>query len=155
MAYLIGSGAPSLKVKGGVLIRLYGMSDDELERLKRKKMQEMQRRIATHEATQAAQESMKDNPKKASTDEVLDSIFGDRAWEVWRAAREQFPKVIPQVEQALIDAVKQGKIVEKIDGGGLAMFLRQIGLPLRLNTQIRFAEHGELKTLEQKLKSNV
>ncbi len=84
----------------------------------------------------------------------MDSIFGDRAWEVWKAAREQFPKVIPQVEQALVDAVKQGKIAEKIDGGGLAMFLRQIGFPLRLNTQIRFAEHGELKTLEQKLKSN-
>ena len=147
-------GKVSLKVKGRVLIRLYDMSDDELERLKRKKLQEMQRRIASHEATQAAQASIKVKPKEASTDQVLDSIFGDRAWEVWRAAREQFPKVLPQVEQALVDAVKQGKIAQKIDGGGLAMFLRQIGLPLRLNTQIRFAEHGELKTLEQKLKSN-
>jgi programmed cell death protein 5 len=144
----------SLKVKGGFPIRLYGMSDDELERLKRKKMQEMQRRMASQEAMQAVQESMKDKPKEPPTDKILDSIFGDRAWEVWRAAREQFPKLIPQVEQALVDAVKQGKIAEKIDGGGLAMFLRQIGLPLRLNTQIRFAEHGELKTLEQKLKSN-
>jgi len=144
----------SLKVKGGVLNRLYGMSDDELERLKRKKMQEMQRRMAAHDAAQAAQTLAKDKPKEPSTDQILDSIFGDRAWEVWRIAREQFPKVIPQVEQALVDAIKQGKIVEKIDGGGLAMFLRQIGLPVRLNTQIRFAEHGELKTLEQKLKSN-
>ena len=61
---------------------------------------------------------------------------------------------MPQVEKALVDAVKQGKLNKKINGGGLAMFLRQIGLPIRLNTQIRFAEHGELKTLEQKLKSN-
>lgn len=129
------------------------MSDDELERLKRKKMQEMQRRMASHDAAQAAQALAKDKPKEPSTDQILDKIFGDRAWEVWRIAREQFPQVIPQVEQALIDAIKQGKIVEKIDGGGLAMFLRQIGLPLRLNTQIRFSEHGELKTLEQKLKS--
>ena len=129
------------------------MSDDELERLKRKKMQDMQRRMAAHDAAQAAQTLAKEKPKEPSTDQILDGIFGDRAWEVWRIAREQFPKVIPQVEQALIDAVKQGKIVEKIDGGGLAMFLRKIGLPVRLNTQIRFAEHGELKTLEQKLKS--
>ena len=135
-------------------IRLYGMSDDELERLKRKKMQEMQRRMAVQQANQAAQTSAKEKPKGPTTDQILDGIFGDRAWEVWRAAREQFPKVIPQVEQALVDAVKQGKIGRKIDGGGLAMFLRQIGLPIRLNTQIRFAEHGELKTLEQKLKSN-
>jgi programmed cell death protein 5 len=130
------------------------MSDDELERLKRKKMQELHRRMAAQDAVQAARELAKDKPKEPTTDELLDRIFGDRAWEVWRQAREQFPKVIPQVEQALIDAVKQGKIVEKIDGGGLAMFLRQIGLPLRLNTQIRFAEHGELKTLQQKLKAN-
>jgi programmed cell death protein 5 len=130
------------------------MSDNELERLKRKKMQEIQRRIATQEATQAAQAAAKEKPKEPTTDQTLNSIFGDRAWEVWRAARLQFPKVIPQVEQALVDAVKQGKIAKKIDGGGLAMFLRQIGLTVRLNTQIRYAEHGELKTLEQKLKNN-
>ena len=135
-------------------IRLYGMSDDELERLKRKKMQEMHRRMAVQQANQAAQASAKEKPKEPTTDQMLDGIFGDRAWEVWKAAREQFPKVIPQVEKALVDAVKQGKIGQKIDGGSLAMFLRQIGLPIRLNTQIRFAEHGELKTLEQKLKSN-
>lgn len=136
------------------IIHLYAMSDDALERLKRKKMQELQRRMAVKDAEQAAQALAKDKPQEPSTDQILDTIFGDRAWEVWRIAREQFPKVIPQIEQALIDAVKQGKIREKIDGGGLAMFLRQIGLPIRLNTQIRFAEHGELKTLQQKLKKD-
>jgi programmed cell death protein 5 len=118
------------------------MSDDELERLKRKKLQELQRRMAAHDAAQAARALAKDKPREPTVDEMLDRIFGDRAWEVWRQARKQFPKVIPQVEQALIDAVKQGKIAEKIDGGGLAMFLRQIGLPLRLDTKIRFSEHG-------------
>ncbi len=131
------------------------MSDDELERLKRKKMQELQRRMATKDAQQAAQElAKKDKPKELTTDEYLDRIFGDRAWEVWNIAREQFPQIIPKVEAALVDAVKTGKIVEKINGGGLAMFLRQIGVPIRLNTQIRFSEHGELKTLQQKIKQN-
>ena len=95
-------------------IRLYGMSDDELERLKRKKMQEMQRRMAVQQANQAAQATAKEKPKGPTTDQILDGIFGDRAWEVWKAAREQFPKVIPQVERALVDAVKQGKIGKKI-----------------------------------------
>jgi programmed cell death protein 5 len=130
------------------------MSDDELERLKRKKMQEIQRRMANQQANQAAQAAAQEKPKEPSNNQILDRIFGDRAWEVWRAANEQFPQVMPQVEAALVDAVKQGKIAEKIDGGSLAQFLRQLGLPLRLNTQIRYAEHGELKTLEQKLKSN-
>lgn len=130
------------------------MSDDELERLKRKKLQEMQRRIATQQANQAAQAAAQEKPKEQDNKQILGRIFGDRAWEVWSAAYEQFSQVMPQVEAALVDAVKQGKIAEKIDGGSLAQFLRQLGLPIRLNTQIRYAEHGELKTLEQKLKSN-
>jgi len=130
------------------------MSDDELERLKRKKMKEIQRRMATQQANQATQAMVQEKPKEPGNNQILDRIFGDRAWEVWRAANEQFPQVMPQVEAALVDAIKQGKIAEKIDGGSLAQFLRQLGLPLRLNTQIRYAEHGELKTLEQKLKSN-
>ena len=130
------------------------MSDDELERLKRKKMQDIKRRMATQEAIQAAQAAAKEKPKEPTKDEILDSIFGDRAWEVWKEARKQFPTAMPQIEQKLVDAIKLGKIAQKINGGGLAMFLRKIGLPVRLNTQIRYSEHGELKTLEQKLKSN-
>jgi DNA-binding TFAR19-related protein (PDSD5 family) len=125
--------------------------DEELERLKRKKMQEIQRRIAVQKATQTVAE---EKPKEPNNDQILDGVFGDRAWEVWRIAKEQFPKIMPQVEQVLVEGVKQGKIVQKINGGSLASFLRQVGIPLRLNTQIRYAEHGELKTLEQKLKSN-
>jgi len=131
------------------------MPDEELERLKRRKMHEIQRHLAATDAAKAAAElAAKNKPKEPGNDEVLDRVFGERAWEVWRAAREQFPTVIPQVEQALVDAIKQGKIAGKIDGGNLAQFLRQVGIPVSLHTQIRFAEHGELKTLEQKLKSN-
>jgi len=31
-------------------------------------------------------------------------------------------------------------------------FFRQVGLPVHLETRIRVSEHGELKTLEQKIK---
>ena len=62
-------------------------------------------------------------------------------------------RVMPEVERILVDAVKAGKVNQKIDGESLIGFFRQIGLNVRLNTQIRFSEHGELKTLEQKLKS--
>jgi DNA-binding TFAR19-related protein (PDSD5 family) len=62
-------------------------------------------------------------------------------------------RAMPEVERILVDAVKAGKVNYKIDGEGLVGFFRQIGLNMRLNTQIRFSEHGELKTLEQKLKS--
>lgn len=124
-------------------------TDDELERLKRKKLLEMQRRMS-----QTQPQQMTTQPKEPTNTEILNKFFIDRAWEVWNSAREQYPKVLPRVEQALIKAIKDGKIVEKIDGASLMNFLREIGINVRLNTQIRFAEHGELKTLQQKLKSD-
>jgi len=75
-----------------------------------------------------------------------------RAWEVYNAARAQYPTVNPQIEAMLLAAIKQGKVRQKIDGASLAQFYRQIGIPVRLNTKIKYSEHGELKTLEQKMK---
>jgi hypothetical protein len=59
---------------------------------------------------------------------------------------------MPQVEKLIVDAIKQGKLKDAIDGGSLMGFFRQIGIPVRLETRIRISEHGELKTLEQKRK---
>ena len=126
------------------------MSDDELERLKRRKMQEMQRRMAQN---QTPPSSPTPERKEPTSSEILGNNFGDRAWEVWNAAQQQYPSVIHKVEASLVQAIKEGKVKKKIDGAALAHFFRAVGLPVRLNTQIRFAEHGELKTLEQKLKS--
>ncbi|MBM3292797.1 hypothetical protein FJY84_09005 [Candidatus Bathyarchaeota archaeon] len=123
-------------------------SDNELERLKRKKLQELQRRMFQTQPQQTPT-----TIKEPTNTEILNKYFIDRAWEVWNSAREQYPTVIPQVEQALIKTIKEGKIIAKIDGASLINFLREIGVNVRLNTQIRFAEHGELKTLQQKLKS--
>jgi DNA-binding TFAR19-related protein (PDSD5 family) len=90
--------------------------------------------------------------KEPKPDEILGKHFGDRAWEVWNAAKSQYPKVMPQVEKLLVDAVNQGKVKETLDGASLMGFFRQIGIPVHLATRIRISEHGELKTLEQKMK---
>jgi len=124
------------------------MSDDELERLKRKKMEEFRRRMA-----QAPPPAPQPEKKEPTSSDILGSYFGDRAWEVWNAAKQQYPSVIGQVESALVQAIKEGKIAEKIDGAALAQFFRSVGIPVRLNTQIRYADHGELKSIEDKLKS--
>ena len=122
--------------------------DEELEKLKKRKLAEYQRRF-----TQKPRIQQTPTPKKEPTnDEILRGAFADRAPEVWNKAKEQFPKVIIQIETVLADAIKTGKIAGKIDGASLAQFLRSIGLRVRLDTQIRYAEHGELKTLEQKLR---
>jgi len=59
---------------------------------------------------------------------------------------------MPQVEEALVEAFKAGKIKESIDGGMLLQFLRQVGLPVRVQTSIRYKDHGELKTIGQRIK---
>jgi DNA-binding TFAR19-related protein (PDSD5 family) len=122
--------------------------DEELERLKRRKMRELRRRMIEESAEAVEAEPMEEPTPR----EILDSRFKGRAWEVYRAAEAQFPAVMPQIERVLVESIKQGKIRDRIDGESLFLFLRQVGLPVRLQTHIRYKEHGELKTIGQHLK---
>ena len=122
--------------------------DEELERIKRKRMLELQKRLFKDNEVEKKPES----PKETTPQEILNEFFIGRAWEVYEAAKIQFPTVIPQIEEALVEGIKSGKIKDRIDGESLFVFLRQIGLRVRLNTSIRYKEHGELKTIGQRIK---
>lgn len=126
--------------------------EDELELLKRKKMLEMQRRMLRQKEVQGKEQ--KAETRKPSPRELLDRHFGDRAWEVYNAAWSQYPQVMPRVERLLVEAIAAGRISQRIEGEGLYYFFREIGIPVRLQTTIRFKEHGEFKTLTQKMKEN-
>ena len=126
--------------------------DDELERIKQKRLAEMKRKMLLKQIKDLREsEPEPEKPREATNQEVLDAMFGNRAWEVYSAAAYQYPQVIGQVEQILVDGIKEGKIADIIDGAALMGFFRQVGLPVRLNTKIRISDHGELKTLEQKM----
>jgi len=124
--------------------------DEELERIKRRRMLELQRRMLKEEKEPAEEEPEK--PAEPTTREILDAMFSGWAWEVYETAKIQYPTVMPQVEQALLEGIKSGKIQDRIDGESLFVFLRQLGLNVRLNTSIRYKEHGELKTIGQRIK---
>ena len=127
--------------------------DDELERIKQRRLAEMKRQMLLNQIKDNQEsEPEPETPRAATNQEVLDAMFGDRAWEVFNAAAYQYPQVIGQVEQILVDGIKEGKITDTIDGAILMGFFRQVGLPVRLNTKIRISDKGELKTLEQKMK---
>jgi len=129
--------------------------DDELERIKQKRLAEMKRKMLLKQIKdQRESEPEPEQPREATNQEVLDAMFGNRAWEVYSAAAYQYPQVIGQVEQILVEGIKEGKIADIIDGAALMGFFRQVGLPVRLNTKIRISDHGELKTLEQKMKED-
>jgi len=122
--------------------------DEDLERLKRRRMLELQKRMLRE--SQKPEEPPK--PEEPTPDEVFNTWLVGRAWEILKAARAQFPKVMPQVEGALLEALKAGRVKQKIDGESLFQFLRQIGVPVRLQTSIRYKDHGELKTIGQLMK---
>ena len=119
--------------------------DEELERIKRRRMLELQRRMLR-------EEKVEEEPAEPTPREILDGMFSGRAWEVYETAKIQYPTVMPQVEQALVEGIRTGKILDRIDGESLFVFLRQLGLNVRLNTSIRYKEHGELKTIGQRIK---
>lgn len=122
--------------------------DEELERIKKRRMLELQRRMLQEEKAEEEPEK----PAEPTPREVLDGMFSGRAWEVYETAKIQYPTVMPRVEQALVEGIKSGKIQDRIDGENLFVFLRQLGLNVRLNTKIRYKEHGELKTIGQRIK---
>ena len=129
--------------------------DDELERIKQRRLEEMKRQLMLKQLKEKQETEPEENKKRKPTNqEILDQHFGDRAWEVYNAAVYQYPQVMPQVEQLLVEGITTGKIRDVIDGAALMGFFRAIGIPVRLQTKIRISEKGELKTLEQKMKED-
>ena len=126
--------------------------DEELERLKQRRLRELQREMLLKQIQESQDKKKPEQPREKTNEDILNDYFRDRAWEVWNAAKQQYPDVMPKVEEVLVDALKQGKFSDKIDGSMLMEFFRHVGLLVRLNTRIRISEHGKLKTLEQKLK---
>jgi len=122
------------------------MTDDsELERLKRERLAAMQRRMSAKQQAEAA-------PVKVEPRQVLERVFVGRAWEVYHAARAQYPGIADQIFEELSELVQSGKLRTKITGEQLFGLLRQIGLDVRLDTKIQVLEHGELRSLADKFR---
>jgi DNA-binding TFAR19-related protein (PDSD5 family) len=125
------------------------MSDDkELERLKRQRLAEMQRRLDARQQ-QSHAEMGKLEPAK-----ILEKVFVGRAWEVYYAARRQYPTIADQIFQELAQLVRTGRVKGQITGEQLYGLLRQIGMDIRLETKIQVLDHGELKSIADKFRGD-
>jgi DNA-binding TFAR19-related protein (PDSD5 family) len=122
------------------------MSDEELQTLKEKRLQEMRKRLVL-------QESRKEKEEEMDPHRILNRIFRGRAWEVFNAAQAQFPTAMPEIERVLVKLALEGKIAE-VEGEQLLGLFREIGLPVRLNTSIRILSHGKTKSLSEKFKES-
>jgi DNA-binding TFAR19-related protein (PDSD5 family) len=120
------------------------MTDVELDAIRRRRLRELQRKLAERE-----RKSGEPDPEQ-----VLNGIFKDRAWEVFESASHQFPQVMSAVRELLVKEAALGNLKE-VTGEQLYLFLADLGLKVRLNTKIEFVSHGELKSLEDKLKEEL
>ena len=123
------------------------MSDKELEALKQKRLQEMQKRMAR-------QEYKKETKEQVDSSQILDKIFRGRAWEVFNAAKTQFPSLMPEIERLLVSLALERKIGE-VEGEQLLALLREIGLQVRLNTTIKVLSRGKIKSFSEKFKESI
>src|SRR5208337_1349995 len=130
-------------------IKVTSMSNDsELERLKRQRLAEMQKRL------NAKQEQSQNTSGKLEPAKILEKVFVGRAWEVYYATRQQYPRIADQIFQELAELVRIGRVKGQITGEQLYGLLRQIGLDIRLETKIQVFDHGELKSIADKFRGD-
>jgi DNA-binding TFAR19-related protein (PDSD5 family) len=129
--------------------------DSELERLKAKRLAEMQKNISsqnvdpTSESSESSQESskeIKENPR-----DLLIAKLGYRGLEVLENAEYQFPNETTQIIQKLFELIKSGEINESFDGGQLLALFRSIGLNIKMQTKINVEQDGKFVSLSDKL----
>ncbi len=120
--------------------------DNELERIKRQRLAEMQKSLAAKQDREASANS------RLEPSQILRRIFVGRAWEVYNAAMRQYPQIAEQIFRELAQLVQAGQLRGPITGEQLYGLLRQIGLDVRLETKIQVLEHGELKSIADKFK---
>jgi len=123
-------------------------NDSELERLKRQRLAEMQKRL------NARQEQAQDTTGKIEPTKILQKVFVGRAWEVYYATKQQYPAIADKIFEELAELVRAGRVVGQITGEQLYGLLRQIGLDVRLETKIQVFDHGELKPLADKFRGD-
>ena len=123
--------------------------DSELERLKAKRLAEMQKNISSQQnvpQNKTEEEKPVENPR-----EFLVAKLGFRGLEVLENAESQFPNETKLIVTKLFELIKSGEINEEIDGGKLLTLFRSVGLNVRMETKINVEQDGKFVSLTDKL----
>jgi DNA-binding TFAR19-related protein (PDSD5 family) len=127
--------------------------DSELERLKAKRLAEMQQNISTRQEIEKT--TSNSQPKEAKNPrDILVERLGFRGLEVLSNAEYQFPNDTKMVVEKLSELITSGEITEILDGGKLLMLFRSIGLNIRMETKINIEQDGKFVSLSDKLSSH-
>ncbi len=126
--------------------------DSELERLKAKRLAEMQKNISFRQSAQ--KQSDTEPPETKTPREILVSRLGYRGLEVLQNAESQFPNETKTIVEKLSELITTGEISEVIDGGKLLLLFRSVGLSIRMQTKINIEQDGKFVSLSDKLSQN-
>jgi DNA-binding TFAR19-related protein (PDSD5 family) len=126
--------------------------DSELERLKAKRLAEMQQNISTRKEIETSPTNLQSNVTKNPRD-ILVGRLGFRGLEVLQNAESQFPNDTSMVVEKLAELITSGEITEILDGGKLLALFRSIGLNIRMETKINVEQDGKFVSLSDKLSS--
>ena len=131
--------------------------DSELERLKAKRLAEMQKNISIKQevesSTETPLEPKKETAPKITPRDSLIKMLGFRGLEVLENAESQFPKETKMIVEKLSELVKTGEInanTESLDGGKLLALFRSVGLNIRMNTKINVEQDGKFVSLSDR-----
>ncbi|AJM93322.1 MULTISPECIES: DNA-binding protein [Nitrosopumilus] len=124
--------------------------DSELERLKAKRLAEMQKNLVSRQSSEKSTEQTQQKPAENPRD-ILVKVLGFRGLEVLENAESQFPNETKIIVQKLSELIKSGEINETIDGGKLMTLFRSVGLNIRLETKINVEQDGKFVSLTDKL----
>jgi len=128
--------------------------DRELEKLKEKRLAEMQKNISYKQKQDEFLASQKKNQENAPKPrDILVNQLGHRGLEVLEDAERQFPNEIKIVVEKLAELISLGEINEEIDGGKLLLLFRAVGLNIHVETKINVEQDGKFVSLSEKLSS--
>lgn len=127
--------------------------DSELERLKAKRLAEMQQNISTRQKIENSTSNLEPKETKHPRD-ILVEHLGFRGLEVLTNAEFQFPNDTKIVVEKLAELITSGEINENIDGGKLLTLFRSIGLNIRMETKINIEQDGKFVSLSDKLSNH-
>jgi len=126
--------------------------DSELERLKAKRLAEMQKNISSQKEQESLPESSEPSQKSPENPrDLLVAKLGYRGLEVLENAEYQFPNETKMIIQKLFELIKSGEINESFDGGQLLALFRSIGLSIKMKTKINVEQDGKFVSLSDKL----
>jgi len=126
--------------------------DKELEKLKEKRLAEMQKNISFQQKQEELVSAHKEAQKNAPNPrDVLVSSLGYRGLEVLENAEAQFPNETKIVIEKLAELINSGEIDEQIDGGKLLVLFRSIGMNVKVQTTINIEQEGKFVSLSDKL----